>query len=136
MVEKIGSQLFKKNNAGLMAKLAHKASHREFIISTTHLNWNPKLDFVKYAQMVNMFQRIQGFDSRVKEDKIPVIMCGDMNCPPTSQLFAFMKGEKVVPYDKVDAKNVHLYDKVTEEANKESLSLVGKMASSYSKYPG
>ena len=63
-------------------------------------------------------------------------MCGDMNCPPTSQLFAFMKGEKVVPYDKVEAKNVHLYDKVTEEANRESLSLVGKMVSSYSKYPG
>ena len=49
MVDKIGSNLFKKNNAGLMAKLTHRASRKQFIISTTHLNWNPKLDFVKYA---------------------------------------------------------------------------------------
>ena len=56
--QRFDSPLFQKNNAGLLLKLKHKTSSKEFIISNTHLNWKPRLDFVKYSQMVNMFTQI------------------------------------------------------------------------------
>ena len=71
----------------------------------------------------------------MKDNQIPVLLCGDMNSPPPSQVFAFMRGEKIVPYKAVAEENVHFYDKVTEEANKVPLALVGKFMSSYCLYP-
>ena len=41
--------IFKKNNTGIVAKLRHKSTGKEFILGCTHLHWNPKVDFVKYG---------------------------------------------------------------------------------------
>ena len=58
MAERFNQPLMAKSNAGLLCKLKHKKSGKEFILATTHLHWNPQNDYVKYVQMYNMFEKI------------------------------------------------------------------------------
>lgn len=106
--------IFLKSNTAIVAKLRLKATFKDFIVATTHIHWNPKLDFIKYGQMFYLFEKIQKFDKRVKGNKIPVIICGDFNSNQDSSMFSFMKGEEVKIYHKVKEKHEFLYEKITE----------------------
>ena len=68
MADHLGDTIFRKSNAGILCKLKHKESKREFIVAATHVHWNPQNDFIKYMQMYNMFLKIQEFDERVLTD--------------------------------------------------------------------
>ena len=50
--------IFLKGNTAIVAKLRYKATSKELIVATTHIHWNPKLDFIKYAQMFYLFEKI------------------------------------------------------------------------------
>ena len=129
------SELFRKYNVGIVCKLRHKASGKEFILATTHLHWNPVNDYVKYAQMCKMFETIEGMDKRVKTDEIPVLLCGDMNSAQDSTVFAFIDKKPIKPYKSVKDECKHLYDAITFGRQTQNLVLPGKFKSSYSLYP-
>ena len=44
-----GNKMLMKGNAAIMMKLRSKETGKEFIVANTHLHWNPKNDFIKYA---------------------------------------------------------------------------------------
>ena len=56
------TELLRKYNVGIVCKLRHKDSGKEFILATTHLHWNPANDYVKYAQICKMFETIENMD--------------------------------------------------------------------------
>ena len=48
-------------------------------MANTHLHWNPKLDFVKYAQAFWLQKSIAEFIETRNLEDVPVIICGDFN---------------------------------------------------------
>ena len=55
-----------------------------FCVSTTHILWNPKRGDTKLKQIDLLFSRLP--------HNIPIILCGDFNLSPGSQLYKYISG--------------------------------------------
>ena len=55
------------------------------MVANTHLHWNPKFDYVKYAQAFYLQYKLSKF-LQSRDLDVPVIVCGDFNSKPISSV--------------------------------------------------
>ena len=58
----------------------------------THIHWNPKFDFVKYAQAFWLLKNISEFltENNLSLDTTPLVSCGDFNSKANSAVYHMM----------------------------------------------
>ena len=59
-------------------------SEKLFVVASSHLYWNPKYDYVKYAQTAYLLKQLGLFVSTVEDKDPAVVVCGDFNSAPYS----------------------------------------------------
>ncbi|CAH1159683.1 unnamed protein product [Phaedon cochleariae] len=83
-----------RDNIGIVAKFAPKMHPtREFVVATTHLLFNRKRNDVRMAQMQLLLTDIEKHSYEKKHGKslyLPVILTGDLNSSPESDLYEFI----------------------------------------------
>ncbi|KAL7518345.1 hypothetical protein ACHAWX_003186 [Stephanocyclus meneghinianus] len=63
---------------------------RSFIVASAHLYWHPGYEYVKLCQSKYLLERAHAMASRAADgDRIPTIICGDMNSKPGSIVHQF-----------------------------------------------
>lgn len=84
----------------IIAKFALKSKpDTKFVVSTTHLLFNPKRHDIRLAQMQVLLAELD----RIARDDIdtnralPIILTGDFNVQQQSEVFQLMIGESVTP---------------------------------------
>ncbi|XP_057651076.1 protein angel homolog 2 isoform X1 [Diorhabda carinulata] len=90
--------LLDRHNVGIVAKFVPKLHPtREFVVATTHLLYNPRRDDVRLAQMQLLLTDIEKMsykDDNGKPSYLPMIVTGDLNSDPYSNLYEYVtKGE-------------------------------------------
>lgn len=90
------SHLLDKDNVALLVKLRPIGTESDvdanLVIANTHLLFNPKRGDIKLAQLRLLFAEIHQFSQL---NKLPVILCGDMNSEPRSPLVRFIVDGKL-----------------------------------------
>lgn len=108
---------FLRRNCALIVHLESIQSNQSFIVTSAHLYWHPGYEYVKTCQAKYLLDRVQSMaTSTSAADRIPTIICGDMNSKPGSivhQLF-------VRPH--VDARMVAPWRYFWDEENEEKYS--------------
>jgi len=90
---------FLRRNCALIAHLESTQSKQSFVITSAHLYWHPGYEYVKTCQAKYLLDRTHSMATSTTAaswavtngDRIPTIICGDMNSKPGSvvhQLFA------------------------------------------------
>lgn len=86
MLFSLSEQILNRANVAIIAKFALKCSPRtQFIVSTTHLLYNPRRDDVRLAQTQVLLAELDRLACRnwnnrdVSSDRIPIILTGDFN---------------------------------------------------------
>nr|CAH7725980.1 unnamed protein product [Callosobruchus chinensis] len=92
--------ILNRDNVGIVAKFAPKLHPtREFIVATTHLLYNPRRRDVRMAQMQVFLSEIERIsfkkDSVGEQGYLPILITGDFNTPPNSDLYNFMVEGKI-----------------------------------------
>ncbi|VEN63215.1 unnamed protein product [Callosobruchus maculatus] len=108
LLEHVTVEFYRKNvpilnrdNVGIVAKFAPKLHPtREFVVATTHLLYNPRRRDVRMAQMQLFLSEIERIsfknDSVECEHRyLPILITGDFNTPPNSDLYNFMVEGKI-----------------------------------------
>jgi len=88
---------FKTNNTATVCLLVHRETGRKMIVSSSHLHWNPKLEYVRMAQAHYLLFKISKFAEKYSqgaEKDIPVILGGDFNSHPDSGVLDIILGQK------------------------------------------
>ena len=49
---------FLKHNKAVMVHLRHKETGADFIAASSHLHWNPAIDYVKYGQAMYLLENL------------------------------------------------------------------------------
>ncbi|KAL7496456.1 hypothetical protein ACHAWT_008936 [Skeletonema menzelii] len=118
---------FLRRNCALIVHLEAIQSKQSFVVTSAHLYWHPGYEYVKTCQAKYLLDRVHSMATSTMSapasaavDRIPTIICGDMNSKPGSvvhQLFA---------RSSVDARMVapwrHFWDEEDEEKYTEELS--------------
>lgn len=82
---------FERQNVAVITKLRSKRNkEKELIASCAHLYWNPNKPDVKLAQTLYLLDRVHKMR---KNEEMPVIMCGDYNSLPESELYGVITDE-------------------------------------------
>ena len=92
---------FLRRNCALIVHLEAIQSKQSFVVTSAHLYWHPGYEYVKTCQAKYLLDRVHSMASSstttastsaaTPADRIPTIICGDMNSKPGSvvhQLFA------------------------------------------------
>ena len=79
---------------GIFALLKSKKTGGLFLVSSTHTHWQSDEDFVQYGQMTCLMHHITKFLLEKKLEEIPIVICGDFNVKPFSNVIKYMKKEK------------------------------------------
>lgn len=90
---------FLRRNCALIAHLESAQSNQSFIVTSAHLYWHPGYEYVKTCQAKYLLDRVHSVATSTTDpscttpnaNRIPTIICGDMNSKPGSvvhQLFA------------------------------------------------
>nr|CAI5821671.1 unnamed protein product [Callosobruchus analis] len=93
--------ILNRDNVGIVAKFAPKLHPtREFVVATTHLLYNPRRRDVRMAQMqvfLSEIERISFKQDSVEDGHryLPILITGDFNTPPNSDLYNFMVEGKI-----------------------------------------
>ena len=85
---------FRRGNVGLILGLEHE-SGAKIIVANSHLHWNPKFDFVKYAQAFWLQKSVADFVETRNLDDVPIIICGDFNSKPGDSAIYAMYNQPV-----------------------------------------
>lgn len=93
-------QILNRCNVAVIGRLALKSQpHKQFVVSTTHLLFNPKRQDVRLAQiqvLLAELDRIARNDDQFHR-MVPIILTGDFNVQQHSDEFRLLIGEKVYP---------------------------------------
>jgi CCR4-NOT transcription complex subunit 6 len=86
---------FKRGNVGLICLLEHIETKSKLIVVNTHIHWNTKYDYVKYAQGFWLLKCLSSFlqEQELDMEKTPVIICGDFNSKPNSSIYHLMNNK-------------------------------------------
>lgn len=89
---------FLRRNCALIVHLESTQSNKSFVVTSAHLYWHPGYEYVKTCQAKYLLDRVHSMatsttaaSSATNANRIPTIICGDMNSKPGSvvhQLFA------------------------------------------------
>lgn len=84
----------------IIAKFALKSKpETKFVVSTTHLLFNPKRHDIRLAQMQVLLAELDRIarDDHNTDRALPIILTGDFNVQQTSEVFRLVIGETVTP---------------------------------------
>eukprot|EP01084_Bolivina_argentea_P130501 230361_1 len=82
---------FSKDNIGMIAALKHKQFPNSIIIiGNTHLHWDPNLPHTKLWQTASFLNSIQWIITKHKFKQYNIIIGGDFNSMPTSDVYKFI----------------------------------------------
>lgn len=110
------------------------------LLCTTHIHWNPRRDFVKYGQALNLHTNISLFMSKnnLKQDEIPIIITGDFNSRPSSTVINIMYGNPlfIENYDlsRVKDEDKKVYELIEANRKKFESSLIKGLRSAYENF--
>ena len=79
-------EAFNKFKDATVINMTHNPSGKRLVIVNTHLYWNPEFEFVKYGQIAKIIKDIE----KKYSASVPVILCGDFNSLPTSNVIKFI----------------------------------------------
>lgn len=88
-----GGSVLDRDNVGLIVKLKPKsaslAADKQLIVANTHLLFNPRRGDVKLAQLMVLLAELDkcGCTGEHPDMYAPVIMCGDFNSEPHSDIY-------------------------------------------------
>lgn len=94
-----------KNNVGIIAKLRCKDHEREresmnsFVVGNVHIFWNPARPEVKLAQTRYLQMKLREFVRQMNDDDIPIIVTGDFNSLPDSEVYRDIISLTNTPHD-------------------------------------
>lgn len=96
-----GGSTFRRANQALLCLFEMKEGGRQFVAGTCHLHFNPKLDFVKYAQALYLKERAVVFVNKHGKN-LPLFIGGDYNSMPMSSVMSMLHSEDIeAPYDPI-----------------------------------
>lgn len=83
----------------IIAKFRLKSSiNQQFVVSTTHLLFNPKRQDIRLAQMQVLLAELDRIACHTEQHRtVPIILTGDFNIQQNSDVFRLIVGESVVP---------------------------------------
>lgn len=103
-------QILNRCNVAIIAKFALKSNPKtKFVVSTTHLLFNPKRHDIRLAQVQVLLAELDRIarDDHDTDRALPIILTGDFNVQQTSEVFRLVIGESVMPrmlFEKMDYK--------------------------------
>lgn len=95
-------KILNRCNVAIIAKFAHKSNpSTNFVVSTTHLLFNPKRHDIRLAQMQVLLAELDRVarDNAKQQQIAPIILTGDFNIQQNSEVFRLIIGESVAPRD-------------------------------------
>jgi CCR4-NOT transcription complex subunit 6 len=96
------------HNVALVAKLKHKTSGNIVNIVTTHLHWDPKQEHIKYLQVTG----IMDYCKKRFEQNQCVLLVGDINCKPKSNMLKCLLNLDAPVYGLQDIKDSKMFERV------------------------
>jgi CCR4-NOT transcription complex subunit 6 len=75
---------YKTDNIGLCCIFESLETKKSICIINVHLYWDPNYDNVKISQSIHILQFIK---ENIEEDDMAIIICGDFNSLPESQVY-------------------------------------------------
>jgi len=89
----------KKDKVGLIVLLKHIQSGKRFVVTNSHFDHNPNVDYVKYAQAFWLLKCIQDFYQlhHLDQNDVPLIVTGDLNSVPNGSSMHLLTGRKYDP---------------------------------------
>lgn len=119
---------FSRQCEAQLARLVHKNTGASLLVANTHLYWNPELEYVKYGQLMKIFEHIEN-EKRAGD---LIVLVGDLNSLPESNVLKYVY--KVPP--EVTNENKSEYNKnqfFMDKFYKENLHSLA-MRSAYDEY--
>jgi mRNA deadenylase 3'-5' endonuclease subunit Ccr4 len=95
-ISSISEKFFlQQHNIGILSKFYMKSDvkKKEYVVVCTHLYWNPNKEFVKNIQGAYLLDKLyNNFAINKSNNKLlPIIIAGDLNSIPDSNLIKYMK---------------------------------------------
>ncbi|RLN94672.1 hypothetical protein BBJ28_00022050 [Nothophytophthora sp. Chile5] len=82
-----------RGSVGVVAHFQHLETPLEFVVTTTHLFWDPAQEDVKLLQTRRMLLAVDAFTSAMNAST-PTIFAGDFNSLPDSKVYQFITDNK------------------------------------------
>ncbi|EAS05777.2 endonuclease/exonuclease/phosphatase family protein (macronuclear) [Tetrahymena thermophila SB210] len=123
---------YQRNNNALIIQLKHLISDLNIVIANTHLFWNPQNEEVKLLQTAQILQHLT---KNYKQDE-NIILCGDFNSMPTSNVIKYITDKKEPHLSRVEkqfAKYVLIKDMMAIHNMFSEMNLID-LKSSYDDY--
>lgn len=97
------SQVFKNkrfntDNQAMFCLFEHIKSQRKVVAGNLHLHFNPKKDYVKFAQASYVVEKAASFTRKHSLDEsvpLPLFICGDYNSLPVSSVMSLFHDEDI-----------------------------------------
>merc|ERR550519_882932 len=90
----------KTGQIGLVAVLRHQMTNEPIVIATTHLVFNPYRGDWKMKQALHLMaevnNQVNNLKSSPNRNRVPVIICGDLNSSPSSPLISYFKKSEIL----------------------------------------
>ncbi len=93
------------------------------MVVSSHLYWDPKFDYVKYAQTSYLLKRLSQFKlAHNLPESHPIIVCGDFNSLPDSSCLSLIYNQKEFRHNKhfTVGKSEIYYDQIWNTYNEDS----------------
>lgn len=88
-------QTLNRCNVAMAAKFALESyEKKEFLISTTHLLFNPRRTDIRLAQLQILLAELHRI-ANLNDEIIPIILTGDFNVQQTSEPYRLITGQKI-----------------------------------------
>lgn len=102
------------------------------MVVSSHLYWDPRYDYVKYAQTAFLLKRLGAFLSALPEKRPAVIVCGDFNSPPDSSSLTLFHNNHHIAKNSFHNKTFdEWYSRIWENFQADSLAVKGTLSSAY-----
>ncbi|CDK29579.1 unnamed protein product [Kuraishia capsulata CBS 1993] len=117
--EDVFNRFMNKDNIGAVLVLTHISTDTKIIVVNTHLHWDPAFNDVKTLQVGVLLDELQQMTKRLAKygppsemQKIPLVVCGDLNSQTNSAVYQLFSQGTVKEHSDIEGRD---YGKFTEE---------------------
>lgn len=92
------NRTFNRDNQAMFCLFEHIPSKIRFVAGNLHLHFNPKKDFIKFAQAAYVLEQGASFARRhtlYNQVPLPLFICGDYNSMPISSVMSLFHDEDI-----------------------------------------